>query len=117
MNTHPSWARRAPERAPKPSCIEERYKGCVQLSTGDMLRAAVVASGSELGQEAGRVLWHSGGLMPDDLDGFNHDRRSGGPAGLRQGGFILDGFPAQRPAQAEALDVMLHGQGPAAWTP
>ncbi|HYV88588.1 MAG TPA: nucleoside monophosphate kinase, partial [Candidatus Polarisedimenticolia bacterium] len=44
--------------------LEQKY-GLVQLSTGDMLRAAV-ASGSALGQQAKKVM-EAGQLMPDDI--------------------------------------------------
>ena len=44
--------------------LEQTY-GLVQLSTGDMLRAAV-ASGSELGRQAKKVM-EAGQLMPDDI--------------------------------------------------
>jgi adenylate kinase len=81
--------------------LEQRYE-IPQLSTGDMLRAAV-KSGSELGQQAKRVM-DAGELMPDDLMVQMIEQR------IRQAdctkGFILDGFP-RTTAQAEALDQML----------
>lgn len=77
----------------------------VQLSTGDMLRE-VVATGSELGQEAKRVM-DAGQLMPDalmiQLISERIDRDCGD-------GFILDGFPRTVP-QAESLDRMLAEKG------
>ena len=74
----------------------------VQLSTGDMLRAAVV-SGSELGQEA-KIVMDAGRLMPDDIMiQIISDRISQQDC---ENGFILDGFP-RTTAQAEALDRML----------
>ncbi len=77
----------------------------VQLSTGDMLRQ-VVATGSELGQEAKRVM-DAGQLMPDalmiQLISERIDRDCGD-------GFILDGFPRTVP-QAESLDRMLAEKG------
>ena len=82
----------------------EQGHGLVQLSTGDMLRAAV-ASGSALGKQAKEVM-DAGALMPDDImvriiaeriDGIDR-------------GFILDGFPRTE-AQAEALDNMLRKKG------
>lgn len=77
----------------------------VQLSTGEMLRQ-VVATGSELGQEAKRVM-DAGQLMPDalmiQLISERIDRDCGD-------GFILDGFPRTVP-QAESLDQMLTEKG------
>lgn len=81
-------------------------QGLVQLSTGDMLRAAV-ASGSELGREAKSVM-DSGKLMPDEIMvKIISDRISEADC---ENGFILDGFP-RTTAQAEALDVMLAEKG------
>jgi len=80
--------------------------GLVQLSTGDMLRAAV-ASGSELGQEAKSVM-DAGKLMPDDIMVQIISDRISEPD--CENGFILDGFP-RTTAQAEALDKMLAEKG------
>ncbi len=85
--------------------LEERY-GLVQLSTGDMLRA-LVASGSELGLEAKRIM-DAGQLMSDDLMVEMISARIGEPDCAK--GFILDGFPRTTP-QAEALDKMLEEKG------
>lgn len=82
----------------------ERDRGLVQLSTGDMLRAAV-ASGSELGRRAKAVM-DSGALMPDDIMVRIIAERIDGI----DTGFILDGFP-RTPAQAMALDAMLAEKG------
>ncbi len=85
--------------------VEEKF-GLVQLSTGDMLRA-LVASGSELGQEA-KAIMDAGQLMPDALMIDMISARVDEPDCA--GGFILDGFPRTTP-QAEALDRMLADKG------
>lgn len=81
--------------------LQDAY-GIVQLSTGDMLRAAA-ASGSELGKQVKDIM-ESGGLVPDDLIinmiSARIDEKD------CEKGFILDGFPRTTP-QAEALDRML----------
>jgi len=80
--------------------------GMIQLSTGDMLRAAV-KSGSTLGQQAKGIM-DAGKLVPDELMvGLIEDRIAQPDAAK---GFILDGFPRTE-AQAEALDKMLTKSG------
>lgn len=86
----------------------ERDYGIPQLATGDMLRAAV-ASGSELGQQAKKVM-DAGELMPDELMVRMIEDRIGQHD--CKNGFILDGFP-RTTAQAEALDEMLQKRGTA----
>jgi adenylate kinase len=80
--------------------------GIPQLSTGDMLRAAV-AAGTPVGQKAKAVM-DAGGLVSDEIViGIVADRIEEADA---KKGFILDGFPRTL-AQAEALDRMLEGKG------
>ena len=81
--------------------LVQRY-GIVQLSTGEMLRAAVAAQ-TPVGLKAKDVM-ASGGLVPDDVViGIISDRIDQPDA---RNGFILDGFPRTVP-QAEALDELL----------
>jgi adenylate kinase len=76
--------------------------GIVQLSTGDMLRAAV-AAGTPIGLKAKDIM-ANGGLVPDEVVvGIIADRIEEPDA---KKGFILDGFPRTVP-QAEALDELL----------
>ena len=80
--------------------IVDRH-GVVQLSTGDMLRAAI-AAGSELGLQA-KSLMDEGKLVPDDvIIGMIADRMNDEDC---KNGVILDGFP-RTIAQAKALDEM-----------
>lgn len=80
----------------------QRQHNVVQLSTGDMLRAAV-ASGSELGQQV-KAIMEEGELVPDATMVQMIKERTTQPD--CENGFILDGFPRTL-AQAEALDQML----------
>jgi adenylate kinase len=83
-----------------------KQRGIVQLSTGDMLRAATKA-GTEVGQRA-KVIMDRGDLVPDDVMVDIIAERIGRPDAAK--GFILDGFP-RTVAQAEALDRLLKGRG------
>ncbi|HEY3695116.1 adenylate kinase [Phenylobacterium sp.] len=78
----------------------------VQLSTGDMLRAAV-ASGSPLGKRVEGIM-REGGLVSDDIVVSLIEERL--PEADAAGGAIFDGFPRTL-AQAQALDTMLEGRG------
>jgi adenylate kinase len=84
--------------------VEERH--LVQLSTGDMLRAAVKA-GTPVGREAKAVM-EAGELVSDAivsaLIGENLDANDGAA------GFIFDGYPRTQ-AQADALDLLLAERG------
>jgi len=82
-----------------------RY-GIVQLSTGDMLRAAVNA-GSPIGRKAEAIMAR-GHLVPDDVVVAIVSDRIDQPDAKR--GFVLDGFPRTVP-QAEALERMLADKG------
>lgn len=80
--------------------------GLVQLSTGDMLRAAVKA-GTEVGRQADAIM-KSGGLVSDEvvtaLIAARLDFEAHAP------GFIFDGYPRTQ-AQAESLDALLATRG------
>jgi len=83
----------------------EKAQGLVQLSTGDMLRAAV-SSGTEMGKRA-KAKMDAGGLVSDEIViGIINDRIQEADC---KDGFILDGFP-RTVAQAEALDAMFNKQ-------
>ncbi|MGE0117693.1 MAG: adenylate kinase [Dongiaceae bacterium] len=86
----------------------EETRGLKQLSTGDMLRAAV-DSGSPLGREADRIM-KAGKLVPDEIMIDMIAERIDQPDCQR--GVIFDGFP-RTVRQAEALDAMLSKRGQA----
>ena len=80
--------------------------GMVQLSTGDMLRAAISA-GTSLGMQAKKII-DSGELVSDDIMvGMINERMSQDDC---KSGVILDGFP-RTVTQAEALDAMFEQKG------
>ena len=79
--------------------ISERY-GIPQISTGDMLRAAI-RSGSALGAKA-KVLMDAGHLVPDEtIVGLVEERITAGDCA---NGFLLDGFPRTIPQAAAMRD-------------
>jgi len=85
--------------------LEEKH-GFKQLSTGDMLRAAI-AAGSEVGLKA-KAIMDRGDLVSDDvIIGIVSDLMDRPDV---KKGVIFDGFP-RTTAQAEALDKMLSGKG------
>ena len=84
--------------------VEERHM--VQLSTGDMLRAAI-ASGSELGKRVSGIM-ERGELVSDEIVIALIEERL--PETEAAGGAIFDGFPRTL-AQAQALDAMLKSRG------
>jgi adenylate kinase len=80
--------------------------GSVQISTGDILRAAV-AAGTELGKKAEAAM-KAGDLVSDDLImGIMGERLKQADC---KNGYLLDGFPRTIP-QAEALKKLLAGMG------
>jgi len=85
--------------------LEEQF-GLVQLSTGDLLRAAV-AAGTEAGKQAKAVM-EAGELVSDDIViAILRDRLADEDCAK---GVILDGFP-RTTVQAEALDSLLAESG------
>ncbi len=83
-----------------------KQRGLVQLSTGDMLRAAV-AAGTPIGIAAKKVM-DAGELVSDAIvNGILSERLDADDA---RAGFILDGYP-RTPAQAQELDAMLAAKG------
>ncbi|MFS2318046.1 adenylate kinase [Maricaulis sp. D1M11] len=84
--------------------IEQR--GWVQLSTGDMLRAAK-AAGTELGKRVAAII-DAGELVSDEIVIALIKERL--PEAEAAGGAIFDGFP-RTVAQAEALDALLAERG------
>ena len=80
-------------------------RGMVQLSTGDMLRAAKT-SGTEMGNKVAAVM-EAGQLVTDAIVIGLIAEKLDAEAG---GGFIFDGFPRTL-AQADALDVLLASKG------
>lgn len=85
--------------------LEEDF-GLIQLSTGDLLRAAV-ASGSDAGKKA-KVVMEAGGLVSDDIVLAILKDRMAQPDVAK--GIILDGFPRTE-GQAAALDKLLNAAG------
>jgi adenylate kinase len=80
--------------------------GLPQLSTGDMLRAAI-AAGTELGKKS-KAIMDRGDLVPDDVVIGIIGERLDKPDCAK--GAVFDGFPRTVP-QAEALDKMLRARG------
>ena len=83
-----------------------KKRGLIQLSTGDMLRAAVKA-GTPIGLEASTIM-EAGGLVPDQMVTKIIAERIAQPDCLK--GFILDGFP-RNTAQAASLGEILKDKG------
>ncbi|WP_299620481.1 adenylate kinase [uncultured Tateyamaria sp.] len=87
--------------------LEDRF-GLIQLSTGDLLRAAV-AAGTAAGKQAKQVM-EAGGLVSDEIVLAILRDRLASPDCAK--GVILDGFPRTL-GQAEALDALLAESGQA----
>jgi adenylate kinase len=86
--------------------IIQEKRGLPQLSTGDMLRAAI-AAGTELGKKS-KAIMDKGDLVPDEVViGIIAERYSQPDCA---NGAVFDGFPRTIP-QAEALDNMLEKKG------
>ncbi len=84
----------------------QEERGMVQLSTGDMLRAAV-KDGTPVGLQAKAVM-EAGELVSDEIvSGIIGEALDKLPA---ETGVIFDGYP-RTAAQAESLDVILSGRG------
>jgi adenylate kinase len=86
--------------------ILEDKRGLKQLSTGDMLRAAI-AAGTEIGLKA-KAIMDRGDLVSDDVILGIVSHRMDQPDVAK--GVVFDGFP-RTPAQAAALDKMLASRG------
>jgi adenylate kinase len=83
----------------------EETRGMVQLSTGDMLRAART-SGTDMGRKVAEVM-ERGQLVTDEIViGLIEEKLAAGAAG----GFIFDGFPRTL-KQADALGALLERRG------
>ncbi|NNK79684.1 MAG: adenylate kinase [Litoreibacter sp.] len=85
--------------------ILEEGRGMIQLSTGDMLRAART-SGTEMGQRVAAIM-DAGELVTDEIVIGLIEEKLNGDHG---GGFIFDGFPRTL-AQADALGELLEKHG------
>lgn len=86
--------------------ILEESRGLKQLSTGDMLRAAI-AAGTDIGLKA-KAIMDRGDLVSDDVILGIVGERMAKPDVSK--GVVFDGFP-RTPAQAAALDKMLASAG------
>jgi adenylate kinase len=83
-------------------------RGMVQLSTGDMLRAAI-AAGSPVGLRA-KAIMESGALVPDEVVNELIGNRLDLPERYAGAGFIFDGYPRTE-TQAVSLDALLAERG------
>jgi adenylate kinase len=83
-------------------------RGMVQLSTGDMLRAAIKA-GTEVGLKA-KAIMEAGDLVPDEVVNELIRQRLEASGAADFAGFIFDGYPRTEP-QAVSLDALLEERG------
>lgn len=83
-------------------------RGLVQLSTGDMLREAILA-GSPIGLRA-KAIMEAGELVPDEVVNELIANRLDLPGTFAVSGFIFDGYPRTE-AQAISLDALLAERG------